>query len=250
MLAVTKPAAAFCGRGDDASPENVVMLLDFTDKELPRPQQFSVIESGLRAIADGLPQGSRLGVLVLASAIADRPSELGTLFDACKPRDPAAANPICETRRVLEKLYTAQWQQPLEVLLQQLKTRPRQAASTSPLLASVKLIADRRLLAGGGRRRLIMVTDLREHSDVMTTYPRLSISFAQLAAQHPAVLDVDLSGVEICVLKMAATPRSIAAPTAKVAGPGAPTAPGPELAQFWTDWSRCVKAKEFSIRML
>lgn len=245
--------SACCPDGDPAKAGRLVVLLDFSDRDHPRPEQIGLILGVVRRRAGELPQHSRLVVIAMQSSSNRGPSSLDTLLDVSKPKAPTDANPMCETIRVITERWNRTWKEPLDKMFAELPQRERREASNSPLLASLKTICDQKLLHGSDWRTLLLVSDLREHSEVLSTYPKLTATFAQLKARNAAVLDVDFSGVSVEVHKLGAPLRTL--PPARPAAPQqgstqrtplpvgtATAADETAIEQFWRDYARHARA--------
>lgn len=185
-----------CQRGGQP-PAHAVMLLDPTDPL--SPSQVQALRNEIRNRKEALRVGERLSILEI-SPDGDGPVAR-VLFSKCRPRDGTDAQALTENKRQLQKRYREQFEEPFEKVVAGIKVGSH--ADTSPLLASLYQIATMRSFASGGRRILIIISDLLELSQVMTQY-RSPYRFSDPQVQESLYVKGvkgALAGVDVLVLE-------------------------------------------------
>ena len=123
------------------------------------------------------------------------------LLTVCHPGDPEKASEWTQNPRLIRRRLEERFRQPLEALFRDLLSR--EEATTSPLMESVQSVAVSFL----GReeytdipKRLILVSDLMQHSEYLSFF-RQPVDYDAFARSHGAdALSTDLRGTTVDVL--------------------------------------------------
>ncbi|MDE2924221.1 MAG: hypothetical protein OYL92_02785 [Acidobacteriota bacterium] len=124
------------------------------------------------------------------------------LLTVCHPGDPEKASEWTQNPRLIRRRLEERFRQPLEALFRDLLGR--QEAPTSPLMESVQSVAVSYL----GReeyvdipKRLILVSDLMQHSEYLSFFRQPGVDYDTFARSHGAdALSTDLRGTTVDVL--------------------------------------------------
>lgn len=178
-------------RVDMKDPAHTIVLLDQSD-----PFQTNDLD-WLRALVDAeartLP---RFGRLTLAMPNAARPWDPLVLHSACSPGSPDKANPITSNPRMVADAWRENFYAPIAGAMETALADTRQPSS--PLSEALAAIADRAdFKAGMKNRRLVLVSDLMQHSDDFSFY-RSGADYGAftesgLADQMPRLEGVDVT---------------------------------------------------------
>ena len=177
-------------RSDRKDPAHTIMLIDqsdpFTENDLGWVQEF------VDAEARNLPRYGRLTVMTPNAA---DPYDPKVIFTKCSPGSAQDANPILSNPRMIEDTWRDTFFQPLSSEIQTALKDDRQPAS--PLSEALYAAADRAdFQSGKASRRLILVSDLMQHSDEFSFY-KTGANFnafgeTKLAGFIPAIEGVDV----------------------------------------------------------
>lgn len=174
--------AALCAT-QGSLPAHMVVLVDATDR-LSDAQQ-KLVKQLVREQADRLPPHQRLSLLALSP---DENRFTRILFSVCKPRDGSDADPLTENKQLLEHAYRERFLAPLDAALDTLEQLP--AAASSPILEALHEVVSQRSFADAEQRRLVVVSDLLQHSAVLSQY-RQDYDFAPLRQHSLYVTEVE-----------------------------------------------------------
>ncbi|WP_233270689.1 hypothetical protein [Chachezhania sediminis] len=139
-------------------------MLDLTDPL--SPAQHAQLLARLEQQITKAPRGTQFTLGV----VSEDPSLWGATPPLCKPQDAASANRLTQNERLIAERYESRFHTPLRNRLIDMVSAS--GANRSPIMESLQaLVADSRgFLAFDGPRRIIMVTDLLQHSDVLSFY--------------------------------------------------------------------------------
>lgn len=146
------------------------------------------------------------------------------LIEVCNPGDPDTADPLFSNPELIRKRLEEGFRQPLDRLFRELVTRA--PARRSPLMETIQAISvtvlARRPYAGIPKR-LILVSDLLQHSDHLSVYDH-SLEYGPFAeSRAAAALSTNLEQVAVEILFVLRESHS------QVAGTR-------QLVRFWERW--------------
>ncbi|WP_157970923.1 hypothetical protein [Pseudogemmobacter bohemicus] len=141
-----------------------VILLDLTDPL--SPAQHAQLMTWLEKEIDDAPQGTQFTLGV----VSDDPTLWGATDPLCKPQTAASANNLTQNARIIDERYQQKFLQPLREKLT-LMVRSS-GAKRSPIMESLQaLVSDTPgFITSEVPRRIVMVTDLLQHSDALSFY--------------------------------------------------------------------------------
>lgn len=177
-------------RMDRQDPAHTILLIDQSDPF--SENDLAWIDELIDAEARTLPRFGRLTVVLPNSAA---PFDPATLYTHCSPGSVEDANPILQNPRMIDDTWREHFYQPLtETVAETLKTTSQ---PSSPLFEALYAIGDRADFQNSRKnRRLVIVSDLMQHSDGFSFYR----SGADLAAYGDASLSQQvpqMSGVDV-----------------------------------------------------
>lgn len=149
---------------ENGSVGNIVMLLDVTDPVAPVQQRK--IRSRLLA----KETEAHAGTLFTVGLVHPNLDQQGVQFFMCKPRPGDDANELYENPRLIKERYNEKFKMPLEEMLSNMLTSS--SSRSSPIMESIQATLADTPNFGANRypRRLILVTDLLQHSPVFSFY--------------------------------------------------------------------------------
>ena len=177
-------------RMDRQDPAHTILLIDqsdpFSDNDL------SWVDELIDAEARSLPRFGRLTVVLPNSA---QPFDPKTLYTHCSPGSVEDANPILQNPRMIDDTWREHFYAPLsETVGETLQTTSQ---PSSPLFEALYSVGDRAdFQANRSNRRLVIVSDLMQHSDGFSFYRTgadlAAYSETSIASQLPRFDGVDL----------------------------------------------------------
>jgi len=177
-------------RVDLNHPAHTVLLVDQSDPF--NPNDIGWVRALVDEEARTIPKYGRLTVMVPNAA---RPYDPAVVFARCSPGSSAQANPLLSNPRMVEDTWRDTFYAPLIGDVEAVLSKTQQPAS--PLSEALYAIADRAdFKAGRENRRLVLVSDLMQHSGDFSFYragaDSEAFSNSPLAENQP-----DLAGVEV-----------------------------------------------------
>lgn len=177
-------------RMDRQDPAHTILLIDQSDPF--SENDLAWVDELIDAEARTLPRFGRLTVVLPNSAT---PFDPATLYTHCSPGSVEDANPILQNPRMIDDTWREHFYQPLtQTVAETLKTTSQ---PSSPLFEALYAIGDRADFQDSRKnRRLVIVSDLMQHSDGFSFYR----SGADLAAYGDASLSQQvpqMSGVDV-----------------------------------------------------
>lgn len=153
----------------EAGPSRVTaILVDTTDRVGPTSR------AGILGRLDDLVTSSQADEMMVAyetSPVAGDGALFPSRLTVCNPGDPDAANPLISNPELIRRRLEEGFRRPLELLFRELVGREQ--ADVSPLLENVQAISvtlfARRAYARTPKR-LILVSDLMQHSEHLSLY--------------------------------------------------------------------------------
>ncbi|MFD2815082.1 hypothetical protein ACFSYD_12825 [Paracoccus aerius] len=140
------------------------ILLDLTDPL--SPAQHSQLMAWLDEEIDRAPRGAQFTLGV----VSEDPANWGATEPLCKPQDAASASALTQNVRLVGNRYREQFLAPLKANLEQMVSAS--GANSSPIMESLQALvsATPGFVTYEGPRRIVLVTDLLQHSDVLSFY--------------------------------------------------------------------------------
>lgn len=140
------------------------ILFDLTDPLAPA-QSSQLLQYLEREFAE-----ARIGTQFTMGVVSETPAEWGATAPLCKPRSGADVNALTQNVTMVKRQYDERFLAPLEANLRQMISAS--GANSSPIMESLQaLIADTPgFLTFGGPRKVIVVSDLLQHSEAMSFY--------------------------------------------------------------------------------
>lgn len=177
-------------RADRKDPAHTVLLIDQSDPF--SENDLAWVDELIEAEARALPRFGRLSVVLPNSA---QPFEPMTLYAHCSPGSIDDANPILQNPRMIDDTWREHFYAPLsETVSETLKTTSQ---PSSPLFEALYAVGDRADFQDNREnRRLVIVSDLMQHSDSFSFYRKgadlAAYSETSLARQVPRFDGVDV----------------------------------------------------------
>lgn len=182
VAAFAAPPAVLAETGcriDRKDPAHTVVLIDQSDPFSPNDMDW--VRQLIDEEARSLPKYGRLTVLM---PNARSPFDPKVLHAACSSGSPDRANPILSNPRMVADAFRKGFYEPLMAEVDKALEDTRQPAS--PLTEALYSVADRADFQSGMRnRRLVVVSDLMQHSD--------GFSFYRKGANYGAFRETDLA---------------------------------------------------------
>ncbi len=169
-----------------------LILIDKTDP-LTATEQARV-RSLIAAEAGAVPSGGRITVKVLQQKEGASETVLGTAADLCNPG--AEGNPLFENPRRVAAHYQSAFREPIEAALSSVKNAGPAAAS--PIARAIEKTIEV-ALEGGQRLKLILISDLMEHTPEASAYSS-SLSQEALGKAISPSTRARLKGTQVRVL--------------------------------------------------
>ncbi|MEM6625693.1 MAG: hypothetical protein AAF719_03240 [Pseudomonadota bacterium] len=177
-------------RQDKRDPAHTVMLIDQSDPFNTR--DFGWVEGFMESEARRLPKYGRLTVVTPST---QNPFDPPDVFVMCSPGSADKANPILENPRMIDDNWREGFFSPLKTAMDGVLAD--KSASNSPLFEAVYAIGDRAdFQSSVDNRRLIIVSDLMQHSDAFSLYRSKTdwdaYQSSTLSSQTPQLFGVDV----------------------------------------------------------
>ncbi len=177
-------------RMDRNDPAHTIVLIDQSDPF--NPNDLDWVYEFVDAEARSLPKYGRLTVLTPNAADPYSPS---VVFSNCTPGSVEDANPVFQNPQMIDDTWRDTFYQPLVTEVEAAMVTTRQ--SSSPLFEAVFAITDRAdFQPEHGQRRIVLVSDLMQHSDGFSFYNAGAdydaFMQSRLADQIPAMANIDV----------------------------------------------------------
>ncbi|MEM1106424.1 MAG: hypothetical protein AAGH87_08530 [Pseudomonadota bacterium] len=191
VAAFAAPPATMAETGcrlDRNDPAHTLILIDQSDPFLTNDMDW--VSQLLDEEARALPKYGRLTVLTPNAA---RPHDPNRVFSACSSGSPERANPIISNPRMVRDAFQTGFRDPMLDAVQPVLTQTQQPAS--PLSEALYAAADRADFQAG-KRRLVIVSDLIQHSGDFSFY-RSGADYGAFARSEIADERPRLDNVEV-----------------------------------------------------
>lgn len=182
LVAFSQPPAVMADSGcrmDRRDPAHTILLIDQSDPF--NPNDLDWVRELVNEEARSLPRYGKLTVMTPNSADPYSPR---VLYAACSPGSAAAANPITQNPKMIEQTWQKKFYEPLVGTVETAlldKVQP-----SSPLSEAIYSISDRPdFQPQQAGRRMVLVSDLMQHSD--------GFSFYRMGADYDAYLESKLA---------------------------------------------------------
>ncbi len=177
-------------RVDRKDPAHTIIVIDqsdpFNENDLGWVYEFVDME------ARSLPRFGRLTVITPNSA---SPYDPKTIYVKCSPGSIDDANPILQNPRMIDDTWRDTFYKPLVAEIETALLETRQPSS--PLFEAMYSIADRAdFQATRKNRRVILVSDLMQHSDALSFY-RTGTDMEAYRSSSIAQQQISFSGAEV-----------------------------------------------------
>ena len=163
---------------DSGDHDLVSILLDRSDALTPLQKRGA--QQRVRALVEDALPGTRVRLHVLDP---DDPLLVTTLFDGCRPVDGRHANAFTQNERRLRARWSEEFERPLQAHLREsLRDAP---PAVSPLLEAIQSVALQDFapaLAPGRDRRLLVVSDMLQHTPRYSHYRNDPLDYARFEA--------------------------------------------------------------------
>lgn len=148
----------------DGPTAGTVIVLDLTDPV--EPSQLKLIRQRIETVI----QSSAVGTLFAVGLVRPEAAERRARFVICKPQSGEDANELYENPRMIQERYVSDFKKPLEGALSEMLSSG--VADSSPILESLQAtLADAPGFPEASYpRRLIIVSDLLQHSSAFSFY--------------------------------------------------------------------------------
>lgn len=198
------------------------VLLDLTDP-VAKPT-LDDLKNRFDALMGEVPEGGKLAVF----GLTEQTSEIDLKVAVCNPGDGKNVDPITSNPRLAHQRWEDAYRQPLGAFIEGLSNEA--SASYSPIMAGIQQIAltEFNSRREGGGRRLIVVSDMLEHTDVFSHYREGTSMAAYEAGPADDMFRTDLQGVSVTVMLIQ-----------RLNPPASPV----QLSDFWTRWFGDYKAE-------
>jgi len=142
----------------------LVVVLDLTDAI--DPAQMRRVRAEIARAVAGAPDWSEVAV----GAVRPIAEGDGVAFSACKPLDGADASELTQNPRQIRARYEAAFLAPLGAVLDEMAVV--QGADSSPIMETIQATISQApgWAEASGQRRLLLVSDLLQHSDAFSLY--------------------------------------------------------------------------------
>ncbi|MEL6258783.1 MAG: hypothetical protein AAFQ67_06985 [Pseudomonadota bacterium] len=148
----------------DELPPHTAIILDKTDEYTV--EQSDLIASAIRRAQTRLEVGERMTVFEL-DALGEFDSR--GRFSLCNPGRGNQVNPLFQNPKLIEERYTQLFEGPLTGVLDDL-VEPKEAPASPILEALARLAQTEAFSPDAPARRVILVSDMLQNSDVFTAY--------------------------------------------------------------------------------
>lgn len=204
------------------------VLLDLTEP-VAKPT-LGDIRNRFEGLMENVPEGGALAVF----ALTEHTSEIEEKLFVCNPGNGENVDPMTSNPRLAKKRWEESYRQPLDAFIEGLSNQASSVAR-SPIMAGIQQI-ELRLFnsprATKGPKRLIVVSDMLEHTDVYSLY-RDGAEFSRY--QKSAARDMFRSSLQEVDVKVLFIQR-LKAPVAHL-----------DVAEFWAAWFTESRAGDFRI---
>lgn len=176
----------------DELPPHTAIIIDKTDEY--SPEQAGYIRDLIDRVGDRLDVGERLTLFELG---ADGEFNPRGEFSLCNPGRGNQVNALFRNPQQIEERYAERFEGPLEEVLADL-IEPKEAPASPILEAVVRLAQTENFSPDAPARRLIIVSDMLQNSDIFTAYGSAELPPAEeIAELIEARYGDELRGVEI-----------------------------------------------------
>lgn len=177
-------------RMDRKDPAHTIILIDQSDPF--NPNDLDWVREFVDAEARSLPKYGRLTVV---TPNAGDPYSPSTVFSHCSPGSVEDANPIFENPRMIDDTWRDMFYTPLVEEVEATLVDKRQPAS--PLSEAIYAVSDRAdFQRTHGQRRIVLVSDLMQHSADFSFYKTgadyEAFKATRLGSELPNMADIEV----------------------------------------------------------
>jgi len=167
LVAFNQPPAVMAEnncRVDHKDPAHTILLIDQSDPF--NPNDLDWVRELVNDEARAMPKYGKLTIMV---PNATDPYNPKVLYASCSPGSAAAANPITQNPKMIEQDWQKKFYQPLVDTVEAALMEKEQPSS--PLTEAIYTISDRAdFQPQQAGRRVVLVSDLMQHSDGFSFY--------------------------------------------------------------------------------
>ncbi|MBY4598011.1 hypothetical protein K3217_21045 [bacterium BD-1] len=185
-------ASTMCPVNEQVISSATVLLVDVTDPmNLPQRQDFI---NQLNGLADQIPRYGKLSVFRVDPVGSQL---LQPIIVVCNPGTPADTSEWSGNPKRLGELHRTHFREPLESAFDSLMEAS--GADRSPILESIQSVnlTELRRTAENASRRLIVVSDLLQHTESISLYRSIPPAESFISDGTFARTRTDLSGVDV-----------------------------------------------------
>lgn len=173
-------------------PAHTAIIIDKTDAY--SPEQAGYIRDLIDRVGDRLDVGERLTLFELDAEGEFNPRGE---FSLCNPGRGNQVNPLFRNPQQIEERYAERFEAPLEAVLADL-IEPKEAPASPILEAVARLAQTENFSPDAPARRLIIVSDMLQNSDIFTVYGSGELPAAEdIAELVEARYGDELRGVDV-----------------------------------------------------
>lgn len=223
--AIALDPATYCPVGGPVS--TTAVLLDLTDP-VAKPT-LTDIKNRFEALMAEIPEGGQLTVL----ALTEQTSEIEEKVSVCNPGDGKNVDPMTSNPRLARQRWEEAYRKPLDSFIEGLSNQA--TASRSPIMAGIQQIALNLFnspRARQGSKRLIVVSDMLEHTDAYSHYREGASMGGYEASRARDMFRTPLQEVDIQLLFI----QRLNAPVPQL-----------DLVEFWAAWFQASRAQNVNV---
>lgn len=168
LAAKTYDEATLCPTREAGGVRAATLIVIDKSDPFTEPQVATVRQAILNA-RDALPPGGKIKIAVIEKAPNEDAAQIRLLRAVCNPGSGETANAIYQNAKLVERRYRERFLEPLDRDLQSLSV-PGVAPESPIALALATSIARDDDIAGIPEKRVILVSDLLEHTADMSAY--------------------------------------------------------------------------------
>jgi hypothetical protein len=203
------------------------VLLDLTDP-VAKPT-LTDIQNRFEALMAEIPEGGQLTVF----ALTEQTSEIQEKVSVCNPGNGQNVDPLIANPRLAKQRWEEAYHRPLEAFVEGLSNQA--SASRSPIMAGIQQIALNLFQSpryANMSKRLIVVSDMLEHTDAYSHYRDGASMTRYRASDAYDLFRVPLNGLDVQLLLI----QRLNAPVEQL-----------DLAEFWAAWFQANQARNVNI---
>jgi hypothetical protein len=202
LAAKTYDEATLCPTREAGGVRAATLIV--IDKSDPFTEpQVATIRQAILTARDALPPGGKIKIAVIEKAPSENAAQIRLLRALCNPGSGETANAIYQNAKLVERRYQERFLEPLDRDLQSLSV-PGVAPESPIALALASSINPDDDIAGVAEKRVILVSDLMEHTADASAYKgNFSAESLRRAVGEDAVAWLSGAKVDVHMLQRA-----------------------------------------------